>query len=114
MHFKLATRKGSSISRRGSELERSQVISTKIMDLNGNNDLKDPQLLKGFEKALKDSSKVSDLDTRLDHIKNNYDSNRYSELETRLNDAESKNEYLSKIIAQLQNKRGAVNSAYKY
>lgn len=113
LHFKLATRKGSSISRRGSELERSQVISTKIMDLNGNNDLKDPQLLKGFEKALKDSSKVSDLDTRLDHIKNNYDSNRYSELETRLNDAESKNEYLSKIIAQLQNKRGAVNSAYK-
>lgn len=75
--------------------------------------MKDPILSRGFEKAMKNSSKEIDLDKRLDSIKSNYDTNKYDELNTRLNDAESKNEYLSKIIAQLQNKRTAVNSGFR-
>ncbi len=65
--------------------------------------------MKGFEKALKDSKQEHDLNKRLHSIKSNYETNKYDELQTRLTDAESKNEYLSKIIAQLQSKRSAVN-----
>lgn len=118
LHFKLATRKSSSTSLTRSmsrpELERTRSsLSTKITNLNENSDLKDPLLSKGFEKAMKDSNKETDLDKRLNNIKSSYDTNKYDELNTRLNDAESKNEYLSKIIAQLQNKRTAVNSGFR-
>jgi len=70
-------------------------------------------LLKGFERAMKDSGRENDLEKRLDRIKSAYDSSKYVELQTRLNDAESKNEYLSKIVAQLQTKNRAVASDYK-
>ncbi len=60
-------------------------------------------------KALRDTSKEVDFDKRLNDIKTNYETNKYDELQTRLKDAESKNEYLSKIIAQLQSKRTDVN-----
>lgn len=124
LHFKLATRKNSNsstsnsyqkqLSRRNSGLERNSSIitTTKITNLTDSTELKDPLLLKGFEKALKDTSKENDLDKRLNNIKTSYDKNKYDELETRLNDAESKNEYLSQIIGQLQSKRSGINSSY--
>lgn len=119
LHFKLATRKSSANSlsqksRSNLDLERTKSsVTTKITTLNGKNELKDPVLLKGFEKAMKDSSREGNLEKRLDRIKSGYDANKYGELQTRLNDAESKNEYLSKIIAQLQSKNRAVTSGYK-
>ena len=76
------------------------------------NDLKDPIFQKGFDKALKDASKESNLDKRLSDLKQNYESSKYEELQTRLRDAESKNEYLTSIIAQLQTKR-SINSGYR-
>lgn len=76
--------------------------------------LEDPHSAKGFEKALNQSVNEGDFDNRLEKIKHNYDQNRYDELLTRLTDAESKNEYLSKIIGRLQsNKQNGVNSSYK-
>ena len=76
------------------------------------NDLKDPILQKGFEKALRDASKESNLDKRLNEIKSNYETNKYDELLTRLRDAESKNEYLTNLITQLQTKRN-INSGFR-
>ena len=102
----------------GGELERTKSnlvnATTTITSLSGKDDLNDPVLLKGFEKALKDTSKENDLDRRLTNIKSSYETNKYDELQTRLSDAESKNEYLSKIIAQLQSKRSAVNSSFRF
>ena len=118
LHFKLATRKSSAASivdRSFIERTKSNLVNatTTITSLSGKDDLNDPVLLKGFEKALKDTSKESDLDRRLNNIKSSYETNKYDELQTRLSDAESKNEYLSKIIAQLQSKRSAVNSSFR-
>ena len=83
------------------------------MTPNHQNDLKDPLLQKGFEKALRDASKESNLDKRLNDIKSNYEINKYDELLTRLRDAESKNEYLTNIITQLQSKR-SINSGFRF
>lgn len=124
LHFKLATRKGSgsslgrTLSRQNSQtVPQQQKIVTKITSLNMNERqqrLEDPHSAKGFEKALNQSVNEGDFDNRLEKIKHNYDQNRYDELLTRLTDAESKNEYLSKIIGRLQsNKQNGVNSSYK-
>lgn len=67
---------------------------------------------KNFDKALKAAIKESNLDKRLNDIKLNYESSKYDELLTKLKDAESKNEYLTNIITQLQSKRSA-NSGYR-
>jgi len=95
------------------ERTSSTIVTTRITNLKSGNELKDPVLLKNFEKAMKDSGRESDLEKKLDRIKSAYDSSKYVELQTRLNDAESKNEYLSKVIAQLQSKNRAIASDYK-
>ena len=112
----MATRKSSATSSLIETTDYSKTIITSLTTNNSNtnttnntitNDLKDPILQKGFEKALRDASKESNLDKKLNDIKSNYESNKYDELITRLRDAESKNEYLTNIIAQLfENKRG--------
>lgn len=123
----MATRKGSgsslnrTFSRQNSQtvlekLPSQQKINTKTTSLNKSEHqrLEDAHSVKGFEKALNQSVNEGDFDNRLEKIKNNYDQNRYNELLTRLTDAESKNEYLSKIIGRLQsNKQNGVNSSYK-
>jgi hypothetical protein len=66
----------------------------------------------GFDKALKEASKEPNLDKRLADLKQSYESNKYDELFAKLKDAESKNEYLTSLITQLQSKRSA-NSGYR-
>jgi hypothetical protein len=118
----LATRKSSATSSLIETTDYSKTIITSLTTNNSNtnttnntitNDLKDPILQKGFEKALRDASKESNLDKKLNDIKSNYESNKYDELITRLRDAESKNEYLTNIIAQLQSKR-SINSGFRF
>jgi hypothetical protein len=116
----LATRKSSAASTLIETTDYSKTIITSLTTNNTNttnntitNDLKDPILQKGFEKALRDASKESNLDKKLNEIKSNYESNKYDELITRLRDAESKNEYLTNIIAQLQSKR-SINSGFRF
>ena len=115
LHFKLATRKSSASSTfiDANDHQTKSLIQTKITSLSTtNNDLKDPVLQKGFEKALRDASKESNLEKRLNDIKSNYETNKYDELLTRLRDAESKNEYLTNLITQLQSKRN-INSGFR-
>lgn len=118
----MATRKSSATSSLIETTDYSKTIITSLTTNNSNtnttnntitNDLKDPILQKGFEKALRDASKESNLDKKLNDIKSNYESNKYDELITRLRDAESKNEYLTNIIAQLQSKR-SINSGFRF
>jgi hypothetical protein len=101
LHFRLATRKSSdSISRPSSS------------KLNRNNVKNEPVDAKAFDKLLKESAKETDLNKRLNDIKQNYDQNKFDELVSKLKDAESKNEYLTSIITQLQARRTA-NSGYR-
>ena len=101
MHFRLATRKSSdSISRPSSSKLNRNNIKSEIIEQ------------KAFEKLLKESAKETDLNKRLNDIKQNYDQNKFEELVTKLKDAESKNEYLTSIITQLQARR-TVNSGYR-
>ena len=72
----------------------------------------DPREQKGFDKLIREASKETDLNKRLNDIKINYDQNKYELLVTKLKDAESKNEYLTNIINQLQTRR-SVNSGYR-
>jgi hypothetical protein len=97
LHFKLATRKSSSsISKEKSNEEQQQS----------------PKNDKQFEKALNDTSKESDLNKRIKEIKQNYDSYKLEDLVAKLKDAESRNEYLTNIITQLQSKRN-INSGHR-
>lgn len=58
-----------------------------------------------FDRLLKElSRKEPDLDKRIGDLKQMYELDRYDELSTRLKDAESKNEYLVKLIAELEAK----------
>lgn len=101
LHFRLATRKSSdSISRPSSSKLNRNNIKSEIIEQ------------KAFEKLLKESAKETDLNKRLNDIKQNYDQNKFEELVTKLKDAESKNEYLTSIITQLQARR-TVNSGYR-
>ena len=108
LHFKLATRKSSG------QLNSRPSSGNKFINKNEVNLFKsDPREQKGFEKLIREASKETDLNKRLNDIKINYDQNKYEILVTKLKDAESKNEYLTNIINQLQTRR-SVNSAYRY
>ncbi len=101
LHFKLATRRssGSSEVPVKSEAERSRAGFE--LEAGASQDRV------RFDKILKTlGRKDSNLDQRLDELKQMYELNRYDELLTRLKDAESKNEYLASVIAQLQSRRG--------
>ena len=101
LHFRLATRKSSdSISRPSSSKLNRNNIKNEIIEQ------------KAFDKLLKESAKEADLNKRLNDIKQNYDQNKFEELVSKLKDAESKNEYLTSIITQLQARR-TVNSGYR-
>ena len=102
MHFKLATRKSSSSILNEKSNEEHQ---TQQQQQSSKND-------KQFEKALNDTSKESDLNKRIKDIKQNYDSYKLEDLLAKLKDAESRNEYLTNIITQLQNKRN-LNSGHR-
>jgi len=125
LHFKLATRKTSGshqqISGQGANAEgatnsrpssssKKQITSSDINLLKSLNT--DSKEQKGFEKLIREASKETDLNKRLNDIKQNYDQNKYDILVTKLKDAESKNEYLTNIINQLQTRR-SVNSGYR-
>lgn len=73
---------------------------------------KDPIMERKFNKLLHDTANEQNLDKRLLDIKSQYEYQKYEELLQRLRDAENKNEYLSNVIAQIQDKRNA-NSAYR-
>jgi hypothetical protein len=122
LHFKLATRKlGTSSSRpsssssiinkqsttnQGSRFQETNAIKTSKTNETNQND-------KGFEKAFKESLKESNLDKRLDDLKSKYESTKIDELMTKLADAEHKNEYLTNLIEQLQQKKRNVSSAHR-
>lgn len=121
MHFKLATRKSSTsslikepsstnIKRENAEAIKSH---TSIKDLKTNEEILNDKIeQRGFDKALKEALKERNIEKRLSDIKINYEANKYEDLFTRLVDAESKNEYLTNIINQLQAKR-SINSGYR-
>ena len=73
---------------------------------------KDPILERKFNKLINESANEQNLDKRLNNIKFQFENLKYEELVIRLRDAESKNEYLTNVITQLQDKRNS-NSAYK-
>ena len=124
MHFKLATRKISgsqqqnsgqgtsafTANSRPSSSNKKQITNSEINLLKSINTDNTEQ--KGFEKLIREASKETDLNKRLNDIKQNYDQNKYDILVTKLKDAESKNEYLTNIINQLQTRR-SVNSGYR-
>jgi hypothetical protein len=124
LHFKLATRKtsgsqqqnsgqgmsGFSANSRPSSSNKKQITNSEINLLKSINTDNTEQ--KGFEKLIREASKETDLNKRLNDIKQNYDQNKYDILVTKLKDAESKNEYLTNIINQLQTRR-SVNSGYR-
>jgi len=118
LHFKLATRKtsGSQQQTSGQGASRPSSSSNKQITNSEINLLKslntDSKEQKGFEKLIREASKETDLNKRLNDIKQNYDQNKYDILVTKLKDAESKNEYLTNIINQLQTRR-SVNSGYR-
>ena len=106
MHFKLATRKSSSPS-----------FNKEIPSLNNNEASAVKKIANDFEKefdiALKEASKELDLNKRLKDLSINFEQSKLEQALIKLKDAESKNEYLTSIITQLQSKR-SVNSGYRY
>ena len=74
---------------------------------------KDSILERKFNKLVNESANEQNLDKRLNNIKFQFENQKYEELVIRLRDAESKNEYLTNVITQLQDKRNS-NSAYKF
>ncbi len=66
---------------------------------------------KGFTKAYRENAKETNLDKKMNDIRNTLESGKYDELYRKLRDAESKNEYLTSVINQLQTERNT-NSAF--
>lgn len=104
-----------------SEIEKLKVenrdLHFKLVNNNNtstliSNNNKDQILEKKFNTILNDSVNEQNLDKRLNTIKSQYEVQKYEELQIRLRDAENKNEYLSNLIAKLQEKRN-LNSAYQ-
>ena len=93
------------------ESDSNQLLSDK-MTLNQSENEKEQINQKVFNKAYKENVREVNLDKKMSDIKQNYEANKYDELYNKLRDAESKNEYLTNLINQLQSKRNA-NSAYK-
>lgn len=110
LHFQLATRKSSSSSSSSAGIQEISKSDTQHLLKHLTNDSKEHRDL---EKLIREASaKEPDLNKRLNDIKVNYDQNKYETLMVKLKDAESKNEYLTSIINQLQSKR-SVNSGYR-
>lgn len=114
LHFKLATRRlsASSTSKLDSlgQMEKSISVDQRerppVENKLENEVFRDADEKLRFEKILKTlGRKEPNLDHRLDELKYMYELNKYDELLTRLKDAESKNEYLAKVIAQLEARR---------
>ena len=121
MHFKLATRKsGNSLSRPSSASsttnKQNASNQNRLQETNTTKASKAAETTqndKGFEKAFKESLKESNLDKRLDDLKSKYESSKIDELMAKLADAEHKNEYLTNLIDQLQQKKRNVSSAHR-
>ena len=98
------------VNSRPSSSSNKQITKDEISLLKSlNSDAKEQ---KGFEKLIREASKETDLNKRLNDIKQNFDQNKYEILVSKLKDAESKIEYLTNIINQLQTRR-SVNSGYR-
>ena len=89
----------------------SHLNSNSNSNINAVLNNKDPILERKFNKLINESANEQNLDKRLNNIKFQFENQKYEELVIRLRDAESKNEYLTNVITQLQDKRNA-NSAY--
>jgi hypothetical protein len=70
-----------------------------------NSDKQQQEEIESFEKALKNAANEANLNKRIEAIKQNYETVRLNDLQARLKNAEKKNEYLTKIIIELQSKR---------
>ena len=123
MHFKLVTNQRRSSSAKssiaGDKSLKTSHQKHEIHQLNSNSNSnlnvltnKDPILERKFNKLINESANEQNLDKRLNNIKFQFENLKYEELVIRLRDAESKNEYLTNVITQLQDKRN-LNSAYK-
>ncbi|CAF0855488.1 unnamed protein product [Brachionus calyciflorus] len=115
LHFKLATRKtSSSLSNSLTNSKQSFKEGIELNNKKKTNEeiLHDKIEEKNFENALKDALKEKNIDKRLHEIKVNFESSKYEDLFSRLVDAESKNEYLTNLLTQLQAKR-SMNNDYK-
>jgi hypothetical protein len=113
LHFKLATRRSSdSIKSEAGESKKAEAKPQQQEDVQQRKKSEATEKLR-FDKMLKEVvRKEANLDNRLNDLKQMYELNRYDELLTRLKDAESKNEYLAKLVTQLEAKR-SINSGFK-
>lgn len=100
LHFKLATRKTSDS---GAEAEK-QTTGGGVTS----SELNDP----GFGKAYAESYKETNLGKKLTDIKSSFEINKYEEMAKKLKEAESKNDYLTSVINELQTRRHS-NSAQR-
>ena len=65
-----------------------------------------------LDKVFAEASKEKNLEKRIDDFANRLESTKVDELQAKLQDAQTKNEYLTNVIQELQVKR-SINSGYR-